>query len=583
VNAKIQSSSLKEDPRYQRVLKILERLRGRALRACFFSGIGRLLVFLLASISIRCLLDYWLQFAWGARVALLVTDLLILGWIGAHYLFRPLSVRFDRSVAALRLQAHAPELRSSVIATIQLVPKADAGTAPRSLVARLLDQTAGALGELDWKRAVALKSGSRWLLVAGVLGGSLIGWGLAFPDASSVLVARYFLSTRPPIQDTQIAVLSGDVKVPRGGQVDLVAELSGVLPDEVGFFLDDGSGTEEEIRVGPEASAADRFSLPVENLQETFTYQITGGDARSSVFTVEVLDPPVLEELTFQVTPPPYTGIEPYRLPAGELRVIEGAKVELEGQSTLELEQAIARLHGVSEGNGDTGQPEWLEQNLSVDGNRILGDLGRPGRGVSSISVKLRGVEGIDSVDNTRHTIEWVLDNVPEIAIQAAPEDESTVVFGRPVMIEGQVSDDYAVTKLQFVWSMADREASNSFPVTLDGSGRFTFRFIPGRRGSGDGNNLLESTPGDVINWKLKAEDNSGLARGPQTAESSIQRLVVVTAEEKIAELLERVSENISTIETASERQEEAGIRLRRLMEMDKLQKERVGGENEKR
>ena len=583
MNAKIQSSSLTEDPRYQRVLKILERLRGRALQACLFSGVGRLLVFLLASISIRCLLDYWLQFAWGARAALLVTDLLILGWIGARYLFRPLAARFDRSAAALRLQAYAPELRSSVIATIQLVPKADAGTAPRSLVARLLDQTAGALGGLEWKRAVPLKSGSRWLLVAAALGVSLVGWGLAFPSASSVLVARYFLSTRPPIQDTRIAVLSGDIKVARGGQVDLVAELSGVLPDEVGFILDDGSGTEEEIRVGPEASVADRFSLPVENLQESFTYQITGGDARSSVFTVEVLDPPVLEELTFQVTPPAYTGIDPYRLPAGELRVVEGARVELEGQSTFELQQAIARLHGVSKADGDAGQPEWLEQALSVEGSQILGDLGRPGSDVSSISVKLRGVEGIDSVDNTRHTIEWVLDDPPEIDIQAAPEDESTVVFGRPVTIEGQVSDDYAVTKLQFVWSMADREASSSFPVRLDGSGRFTFRFIPGRRGSGDTRNLLESAPGDVINWKLKAEDNSRLARGPQSAESSVQRLVVVTAEEKIAELLERVSENISTIETASERQEDAGIRLRRLMEMDNIQENKANNESGKR
>lgn len=562
-----QLPSLEKDTRYQRVLQILDRLRRRAFQASLFAGLGRLMVFCLASLSVRCLLDHWLEFGWGARVALLSIDLILISWICWRYLIRPLMVRFERESAALRLQSHAPDLRSQVIATIQLVPKADAAKAPYSLVERLLDQTAAALARTDWKDAIPLKSSSRWLMGAAALALALIGWAYFFPHASSTLVARYFLSTRPPIQDTQITVLSGDMKVPRGARVELEAELSGVVPDEVGFFLDEGSGSSEQVRVRAEPSAQNRFVLPVDNLQDGFVYSVAGGDAISPEFTVDVLEAPVVEELVFAMRPPAYTGVAPYEVPASELRIIEGSQVSLRGRASMPQVEATALLSQRVSGNRAAETEGLSKQELTVDHLQIAGDLGVLASELTTIAVALVSDDGIESVDNTRHAIKWELDAPPEIEIETAPENESTLATGRPATVRGQVADDYAVSTLRFVWSLADGERSDSLAVPVDESGRFNLRFVVGQRPPAGKSAWLKSTPGEVINWRLEAEDNSRLPRGPQVTKTVVQRHAVVTPEEKIAELLDQIGENVSTIEEARERQEAAGKRLRELMD----------------
>jgi len=65
--------------------------------------------------------------------------------------------------------------------------------------------------------------------------------------------------------------------------------------------------------------------------------------------------------------------------------------------------------------------------------------------------------------------------------------------------------------------------------------------------------------------------DNSQLARGPQRAKTSRKRIRIVTPEEKIAELMTLVRENVSTIKNAGERQKDANEQLRQLIEQKNL------------
>ena len=129
---KAQSKSLSQFPTYLRILDVLATLCRRDRLRCVLSGSGRLLVFLVSALLIRCLLDYWLHFAWNARAALLLADVLVAGWLFWRFFWKPFKRRISTHGAALRLQSFAPELRSRMIATVQLVPEVEAGRARRA-------------------------------------------------------------------------------------------------------------------------------------------------------------------------------------------------------------------------------------------------------------------------------------------------------------------------------------------------------------------------------------------------------------------------------------------------------------------
>lgn len=572
MNTETQSSQLEGDSRYQRVLRVLETLRERDLLVCLYSGLGRAFVFLLVSIVVRCLLDYWLHFAWSARVAFLVVDLAIVGWILKRYLVCPLRTRLDRDRAALRLQTFAPQLRSQVIATIQLVPQADVGEISCSLVERLLQQTESALNQIQWKQAVPLKSCVRWLLAVGMIGLGLVGWSLAQPNASSVLMARYFLSTRPPLFETQINVLSGDAVVVRGSRVDLLAELSGEIPQQVTFTLENATGASEEIRVNPLDYWPNRFSVSVENLQASFTYRVDGADARSRNYRVQAVGPPILRELYFEVTPPAYTGVPAYQVGVDQLRLEEGAKLSLLGEAAGKISTATAYFYRNEPAGATADKATGIQKNLLIDGLQVKGEFGILDSHISGMFVHMVGADGIESINDTRHSITWKLDKPPEIVIEAGPETGATVASGQPVIIEGQVLEDYGLRAVHLKWSRPDYDAPESMPLEIDNSGAFSFRFVTGKAQYRGDAIRLDLDSGDTVNWWIEAMDNSQLSRGPQLTKSPLRRFHIVTPEEKITELLNQVRNNLSTIKNASERQMEAGIRLRQLIEADNLQ-----------
>lgn len=567
MNSATQSSRLGQDPRYQDVLKTLRSLRRRDLFSRMLGGLGRIFGYMLLSLTLRSLLDYWLHFGWGSRVALLSLDLIIVLWLSWRYLVVPFRRRLGILQAALHLQGCLPELRSQLIATVQLVPKVDAGLVSHSLVGRLLEQTDVLLKQLNWKGTVPLKPRLKWVLLPGMLFLGLLLVGLSYPSTSMALFARYFLSTRPPLYDTQIQVLPGNQRLARGSTVNLLADLSGKIPHEVTFTLSGRDGSMEQVSVRPAFDHPHQFDLEINNLQKTLTYRVDGGDAISPFYTIEVVDPPVLRELRLMVSPPAYTGVDPYNISVDQLRIEEGAGLFLKGEANKVLTAATARFYlEQPAGNGARGTKE-IERALMPEGVFLEGDLGILNPRVSAMSVHMLAADGIKSVNDTRHTVAWKLDKPPEILVEAAPKNGVTVVSGRSLSIGGRVLEDYALSELNFKWSMAGNELSSSAPIKITDSGDFRFQFLTGKGGSEGVGPSLMAESGDRVEWWVEAVDNSALDRGPQRTETERKVLNIVSREEKIAELLAFVRENVITIKSASEQQKEARIRLRLLVE----------------
>jgi len=155
--------------------------------------------------------------------------------------------------------------------------------------------------------------------------------------------------------------------------------------------------------------------------------------------------------------------------------------------------------------------------------------------------------------------------------IELHPKDGTSIVTGRSLTIEGVVLEDYGLSDAYFKWVLANSDVSYTVPLHVDQSGIFNSSFVFGQSRNGSDSEWLKSESGDTFEWWIEVVDNSQLARGPQRAKTSRKRIRIVTPEEKIAELMTLVRENVSTIKNAGERQKDANEQLRQLIEQKNL------------
>jgi hypothetical protein len=568
-----QSKPLSKLPTYLRGLDVLTTLCRRDCVRCVSSGVGRLLLFWGASLLLRCLLDYYLHFNWTARLALLSTDVLITGWIAWRFLFKPLQHRLCVKGAALRLQAYAPALQSRMISTIQLVPEVDSGRAERSLVEQLLLETTLELDKVDWKHAVPLKAALRCLV-----GGTCLIFGLLLcfvmqPALSHVLLCRYFLSQQAPVLQTQLEVSSGDLKLPKGSDVHLIGMASGVVPKTAVFEVRDAAGKVDVFNVSGDADLPGTYELTVKNAQANFRYRIIAGDVRSREYQVELLDAPTLRELSFKVEPPAYTGVAAYTVPANAFRLIEGARFSVLGQASEVLEAASISFYARENSEEGAELSQSFALDLDSERRRLSTELGVLNPLAGYVSLHLIGSHGIGSVDDTRYPIQWVLDSKPGIQLSETLASGTRIALGRSVSMTGSVVDDYGLTAVHFCYTVADAEGVEAqtvrVPLTVNGSNaEFNVRVVAGD--AGDATTIgIDVGVGQQFRWWIEATDNCSLSQGAQIAALEPSLIRVVSAEEKVAELMERVRDGISTIEDVSEQQLEAGQQLKRIIEQN--------------
>jgi hypothetical protein len=566
-----QTKPLSKFPTYLRVLDVLATLCRRDQLRCLLSGVGHLLVFFFATLLVRCLLDYALHFSWTARVALLLTDLLIGGWIVWRFFWKPFQRRLTQNGAALRLQAFAPKLQSRMISTVQLVPEVEAGRAPRSLVEQLLMESTKELEYVEWKQAVPMKQANQWFYAAMLLLVAVSGLAISLPSESGILVSRYFLSKQGPILQTQLEVTSGDLKLPKGSDVQLIATTSGEVPKDAVFQLTDTEGVLETFTVTANEDRPGVFELMVENAQSAFDYQVIAGDARSRQYEVVVLEPPTLRELSFHVRPPAYTGLPAYTTPANDFRMIEGAMISVTGQAADDLDSAAVTFYRKEALVGGVDLGESVD--LQIKNERELSaEIGGLSTEAGYISIGLIGDNGVESVNNTRYPIQWVLDLAPQIELTTAPS-RGSIVAGLNQVVSGHVIEDYAIEQLQFCYEVtSDSEDAvstpgQSVPVTFNEvDGWFDFSFVAGLTRSENAIEI-EANAGSQLTWWLEATDNAVLPDGSHVVVSPKSTLRVISAEEKIAELMSSVQESMSIIEEVSDRQVEAGEMLKDLIQ----------------
>lgn len=545
---------------------VIPRLRalGRRLRTyALLDGLAILFPAVIACILITLLIDRAFRLDWDMRLVQLSSLLAALTFIVWRWVWSPLRVPMTDTDLALLVERKHPQLRSRLISAVEFT---SSGVAAVNRSPALIDAVVReAEGDVRGLRFHDTLAHARARKQAAVTFGSV------------ALVALITLGARPTMaiwfernvllrnvewpQRNRLSVerlQNGKLLVARGDDVTLSAVVDAGYETPRQVFMEyrgeSGLAGREQMpavmgQAGrPGRRAANSFTYTFERIEETLRCRISGGDARTDWFTVEVVDRPRIDQVLLAVTPPAYTKAERYELRAGQTvaEALKGSRIHVQIRTNKPVVEArlLRQTGGASQELGDA---------------RSLSDLDFTAEdtptGTASYEFFLR--DALDFTNLGPHTaplrisVRLIPDKPPGVKMRVRGVGEM-ITTEAVLPVEVDFTDAYGLASAGVVYELARKEAA---PVVepIDGFEPGTKTFARSFDWQVARRKLVE---GDRLTLRAEARDFDDVS-GPNIGQSNAVTLRVVSRDELLAELNRREQEYRQDYERLLRQQEE--------------------------
>ena len=334
-----------------------------------------------------------------------------------------------------------------------------------------------------------------------------------------LMVERFFHPDRnlPKPSFLKVAVSPESIRVGKGGEAVIQAEISGRVPGLLAWLLNrlgsppnrcviaamDGSDGQFNFdrATTSEMSRLLRttFLFSRGGLQQSFRYQIRCGDAETEVRLAEVITQPRVLEVRLTVTPPEYTGlpeqvIEDFRHP---VRLLPETEIVLSFRCDQPVPVRAIRFGKAKE----PIEPDWDESTRTGTHEFTL-------KKKVTLEIKVKNDLGFANVDRTKISIGLLEDAAPTVRLEL-PASDIEKVPGELVPIQAAIEDDLGVSELalRFVLNpMTDPEAAPqevAIPLEKEGERKIALSTMFDL-------DKAKAVPGDVVALRIRARDRAG-------------------------------------------------------------------------
>lgn len=447
-----------------RIDALLGRLRGALSRQVWLHGMGTVVAVGTGWLLFTFLADRFLHVPAAVRmVHSALTIGLPLFFLRREFL-RPMGRIPSRRGLAVLADRAAPEARDLIVSAIQLAPKQGqrAGSGADELVERVVQEAEQAAVHVDLASVLVPKGPRRraWLGACTVVTCSLaLG---AQPAMTRIFFARAMGSSMPWPRRTTLSVeipLAGDraqveiigdeiiVRVARGSDVPVLVRAEGVVPSEVVLRFDDGY--ESVLSSG----GSSKFHTSLRAVQEDLAFTVVGGDDTDGVPVVrlQVLQPPEVIDLAFDITPPAYTGLPHEVVFRTEAVVLEGSSIRVHVLPDPVDSYGEAQLFPTDERLPLASMPfpvnpDTIQERGSSDAIEVAG-LAFDLVATSSLrfSFDLLDSGGLPNPDPGLFSIQVEPDRKPELTLISPARAEMDVVLGGTVPLWLRLGDDFGL------------------------------------------------------------------------------------------------------------------------------------------
>ncbi|MDZ4683828.1 MAG: hypothetical protein SH850_01990 [Planctomycetaceae bacterium] len=541
----------------------LAAIRRRVRRLVWWSGVSLSLTALFGGLIVAGGLDWLIRLDdVGLRVLLAVTVWTLVGATLWRSLWSPLRFGLSDGLVADQVDRRYPGLTGRSRSAAEF---ASAGCDPRwgssELQALVIRQSREDLSRVEpadivEPRRLGPLLCSAWLtcVVAAVL---LFAYPLEAATAMRRLVWPWGHQPWPQATVLQLCDAAGQpltwdagdpLRAVRGETLKLLASsVRGRLPDQVWLEtrLDPHATPEvsllkQEFREVAEGTSEPIGIVEIPVARGPLEFRVTGGDDRSMPwYRLEVVEPPTIADLEIALVPPTYSGLPPQTLPVGvtQIRGLIGTQVTVAARSTKPLS-------GVSLAQRET-TPTPLT--VAADGVSFVGALTISKPGTAVFWFVLADRQGFREQQPLEFELRGEIDTVPEVLL-SQPDSDRLVTPTAVVPLEIDIRDDRGLTELRLVWQRDESEptvrglaAWDDRPLQFEHSGEWSLA-------------NLDLTPGQRLVFRAEALDACDVGE-PHIGKSPPRTLLIVSPDEKAADLAHRIGELLDDLGDATKQQ----------------------------
>ena len=458
----------------------LRELRQRVRYVLWVYGFCCLTVTLFLTTLVAGSLDWlWHLDEAGTRVLLGLGILAASGWVGWRFLWIPLTTEFSNVELASRIEKQNPSFQDSLSSTVQFLESdQDQAIGSPKLQQQVIAQTLRRLDQISVEGLIETRPVQRvasWAVATCVLVAVVVGFNQA--DAATAMNRLLFpFSSTPWPRDVELrfvdqdlrpltASLNGGLTVVQGETLELYVENQrGALPVDLTFVHRRANGKviREAMRQTTlwdgDGAAREIGGASLHVTTGPLFFWARGGDGETVPLQVDVVPPPRIDSLRVSVRPPAYTGRTNDSQPegVGHVEGIVGTSVSVTARSNKPLESAT--LHRKDE------SPERLT--VSQDGLTVSGEFlsSKPVNGSWWLVLKDR--QGFENPDATRYDLRIAADNVPDVTIEE-PQTDMLVTAVAKIPFRVLVRDDIGIRSAWLTYKPSAQ--STRQPKFIDG------------------------------------------------------------------------------------------------------------------
>ncbi len=302
-------------------------------------------------------------------------------------------------------------------------------------------------------------------------------------------VAMPWADINAPTRTTIAEIEPGDSQAFRGQQVTVKARVEGQTSEGrvvLYYTTDDGQVVDRPVEMNlPVDGYKHACVLPSGDsaLQQSLTYRIEAGDAKTRPFRLEVVAAPTIVVSEIRYKYPPYTGLVDHRVERqGDIKAIEGTMVTVVAVANQDIQSATI----------DFDCDNKHDQRMQVDRQQaeatfrlaLQDDRRTPEHG--SYQLLFKNEDGRQNPQPVRHEIEVTRDVPPEIQFVAPRQDEMDLPLNAVAQLEIVAEDpDFALRSVKFSATSGTVPLVDQWLLNEVRRGQFVekFRFEPRKLG----------------------------------------------------------------------------------------------------
>lgn len=533
----------------------LRRVATRLFRVRLAEGALWLAAALPALWLAQALADRAFDLPWTVRLLLLLGDAAAVGYLGWKYAFVPWRQRLTARTAALHVERAMPEFQSALISAVELAhgrPGLPQG-AP-ALVRALVAQVGARVQTPGLARRVVrsghLKRCGWYAALALALAG---GVAALFPWTAGILARRILLSQVPLPTRTAVVPITKDIALEVGATATLSARARKAVPRSGWVWIIYANHERTQLPVLPQTDHPDVFTLTLNNVQQSFSYHFALGDGTGEDYPVQAVVPPVLESCRFVQRYPDYTGLKPAEMSAGNLSLLAGSHVRIEGRATQGLRSAVLQLEGIPQ--------SVTMETTGADRRSIRGEFAVPKEGLTGFSVVLTNAHGWTAKQNMVYRVELVADKPPVVELASPRSVRVPVVLGSRPTLTFSARDDFGLARVAVRYQIERPAPPGGGPAPIqDGE----IALPPPANASVYRQSYVWDLSairpvlvgGCTVQYWIEATDNNNVT-GPSVGQSEKKTFAVLTEADFKAELLRVLGGKADAIDTIYNTQQE--------------------------